>query len=203
MLKESRRTPLIAGNIGTVACQVAEEAKPDDIIVMEVSSFQLMGTIRFQPKVAILLNIFDAHLDYHGTKDEYIDAKSRVFQQQTEADVLIYNADDPLVSKAVTQAKAQLLPFSRKRVLHHGLSLQNGAIYDRGQAIIELEDIVLPGEHNLESIMAAVGAAVFMGLRANGSGTSSRRSTESSIVFSTSKQSLNACFITTRKQRIF
>src|SRR5690606_21798368 len=80
MLQNSERNPLIAGNIGTVACEVAAQATEKDILVTEVSSFQLLGTEKFHPRVAVLLNIFDAHLDYHGTKDNYIQAKAKIFQ---------------------------------------------------------------------------------------------------------------------------
>lgn len=104
MLQEAKRRPLIAGNIGTVACEVAKHATKDDIIVMELSSFQLLGTIRFRPHIAVLLNIFDAHLDYHGTKEAYAEAKGNIFKNQTETDYAVVNADDPIVMQLAKKA---------------------------------------------------------------------------------------------------
>src|SRR5699024_4608662 len=71
MLQGNDKIPLVAGNIGTVACEVAEKATDNNTLVVEVSSFQLLGTETFRPKISVLLNLFDAHLDYHGTKKEY------------------------------------------------------------------------------------------------------------------------------------
>ncbi len=97
--------PLIAGNIGTVACEVAEKATANHVMVLEVSSFQLIGTEQFQTKVSVLLNIFDAHLDYHGTKDEYVAAKAKITVNQQKDDILIFNADDKFVSQDSQKVK--------------------------------------------------------------------------------------------------
>ena len=86
MLEKGNLKPLIAGNIGTVACGVAKDATPDSVIVTELSSFQLMGTRTFKPSIAILTNLYDAHLDYHGTFEEYANAKFGVTRNQTEED---------------------------------------------------------------------------------------------------------------------
>ena len=87
--------PLIAGNIGTVSCTVAEKATKDNIIVLEASSFQLMGIDTFRPKIAIWTNLYDAHLDYHGTSEEYAMAKYDITKNQTAEDYFIYNDDQP------------------------------------------------------------------------------------------------------------
>ncbi|WP_088105001.1 UDP-N-acetylmuramoyl-L-alanine--D-glutamate ligase [Halalkalibacter urbisdiaboli] len=163
MLKNSVFNPLIAGNIGTVACEVAEEASKEDVVVMEVSSFQLLGTIHFHPKVAVLLNIFDAHLDYHGTKDEYVSAKAKITANQTPSDYLVYNADDPYVVKMAEQSDATLVPFSTTKKLEKGLCVVNDFIVSDGDSLIHINEIVLPGSHNLENVLAAVGAATIMG----------------------------------------
>ena len=88
MLNIGGKKPLIAGNIGTVSCTVAEKATKDDIIVLEASSFQLMGTETFRPNIAILTNLYDAHLDYHGSSEAYAMAKSAITTNQTEEDYL-------------------------------------------------------------------------------------------------------------------
>ncbi|KMK77117.1 UDP-N-acetylmuramoyl-L-alanine--D-glutamate ligase [Alkalihalobacillus pseudalcaliphilus] len=165
MMNESARNPLIAGNIGTVACEVAETATEDDVIVMEVSSFQLMGISTYRPKISVLLNIFDAHLDYHGSKDAYIDAKANIGANQTDSDFIVYNADDPIVSKMVTNLHATKIPFTQKALLANGLSVYHGALYINAEKLLDVSEIVLPGTHNLENILAAVGASYVAGAK--------------------------------------
>ena len=93
MLKVGEKEPLIAGNIGTVASEVAQEAQEVNQIVIELSSFQLMGTPTFRPRMAILTNLYDAHLDYHGTRSEYVKAKANITKNQTEEDYFIVNVE--------------------------------------------------------------------------------------------------------------
>ncbi|NEU29467.1 UDP-N-acetylmuramoyl-L-alanine--D-glutamate ligase [bacterium LRH843] len=163
MLQGGERTPLIAGNIGTVACEVAEKATKDNVLVVELSSFQLLGTEQFKPKVSVLLNIFDAHLDYHGTKAEYVAAKSKITANQQLDDILIYNADDPVVSRIAKESQATLLPFSTKQIIEAGLYIEDAMIFFGESKVISINEIVLPGEHNLENILAGIGAALKMG----------------------------------------
>ncbi|RBW70213.1 UDP-N-acetylmuramoyl-L-alanine--D-glutamate ligase [Bacillus taeanensis] len=159
MLKGSNKKPVVAGNIGTVVCEVAASSSEDEIIVTELSSFQLLGIRRFQPKISVLLNIFDAHLDYHGTKEEYMKAKAKLFANQTNMDYTVYNADDSLVCEMVKTSKAQMIPFSRMKTLDNGVYVKEGKVYFKGEAVLEVNDIVLPGKHNLENILAAVAVA--------------------------------------------
>ncbi|WP_059104700.1 UDP-N-acetylmuramoyl-L-alanine--D-glutamate ligase [Shouchella shacheensis] len=165
MLQGSERTPLIAGNIGTVACEVAAQATEDDVIVLEVSSFQLLGTERFQPKVAVWLNVFDAHLDYHGDKESYIAAKSRICANMSEDDYLVYNADDEHVTQAIFACKAKRVPFSVKSVCKNGAYIENNQLRFAEEAILPLEEVVLPGFHNLENVLAAVATAKLAGAK--------------------------------------
>lgn len=156
MLQEGNKKPLVAGNIGTVACEVAENANEDNIIVTELSSFQLMGIESFRPKISLITNIFEAHLDYHGTKDEYIKAKANIFKNQTENDFAVVNFDDENVMAMASQIRAKIIPFSTTKIVQDGAYVQNGFVYFKEQKIIEVEKIVLPGKHNLENILAAV-----------------------------------------------
>ena len=133
MLKGGGRNPLIAGNIGTVACGVAAEATAENVIVTELSSFQLMGTRTFAPSIAILTNLYDAHLDYHGTFDEYAEAKFGVTRNQTEVDYFIYNADQEIVRNYATKSKAQLVPFTTKGQAIQGISADETTIYWQGE----------------------------------------------------------------------
>ena len=163
MLEKGNKQPLIAGNIGTVACGVAKEATAENVIVTELSSFQLMGTRTFKPKIAILTNLYDAHLDYHGTFEEYADAKFGVTRNQTEEDYFIFNNDQQVVRDYAAKSKAQTIPFTTKGRTEVGVSADKEAIYWNGERIIERSDIALPGQHNLENILCAVAACLVYG----------------------------------------
>jgi len=164
MLQEGNKKPLVAGNIGTVACEVAENAKEDNIIVTELSSFQLMGIESFRPKISLITNIFEAHLDYHGTKDEYIKAKANIFKNQTENDFAVVNFDDENVMAMASQIRAKIIPFSTTKIMQDGAYVQNGFVFFKEKKVIEVEKIVLPGKHNLENILAAVAISKLLGV---------------------------------------
>nr|WP_263328096.1 UDP-N-acetylmuramoyl-L-alanine--D-glutamate ligase [Neobacillus sp. Marseille-Q6967] len=164
MLKEGNKHPLIAGNIGTVASGVAEEATPENNIVIELSSFQLMGINTFKPKIAVLTNLYDAHLDYHGTKEEYIKAKAYITKNQTEEDYFIVNADQKEVMKTAELSKAQIIPFSPTQVLNNGAYIQDDWVFFNDEKIMPVKEIALPGVHNLENILSAIAASKLTGV---------------------------------------
>ena len=163
ILNDGNKKPLIAGNIGTVACGVAEKAASDNVIVTELSSFQLMGTSEFKPHIAIWTNLFEAHIDYHGTMEEYAKAKFNVTRNQDGQDFLIYNADQEIVTSYAVQSKAQKIPFSSTRILEQGISCDDKNIYWHGEAFMERDIIALPGKHNIENAMCAIAAAKLLG----------------------------------------
>ncbi|QQZ08032.1 UDP-N-acetylmuramoyl-L-alanine--D-glutamate ligase [Heyndrickxia vini] len=156
--------PLIAGNIGTVASEVAQKATVDNQMVVELSSFQLMGIQSFKPHIAVITNIYEAHLDYHGTKQEYAKAKANITKNQSEDDYLIVNADQAELMKLISFSKAKLIPFSTTTYLENGSSIINGMVSFLGEEIMPKSDITLPGDHNLENILAAVAAAKLLGV---------------------------------------
>ncbi|MGM7701075.1 UDP-N-acetylmuramoyl-L-alanine--D-glutamate ligase [Pseudalkalibacillus sp. Hm43] len=163
MLEDGKKTPHVAGNIGTVLCEVADQTTDEDIIIAELSSFQLMGIDSFKPNIGVLLNLFDAHLDYHGTREEYGKAKARLFMNQTSEDFCVYNAEDEEVVQLVKEVKSTKIPFSTKRTMQDGAYLLEGNVMFKQEAIIPVEDVVLPGEHNLENILASIAAAKLAG----------------------------------------
>ncbi|MCA1200413.1 UDP-N-acetylmuramoyl-L-alanine--D-glutamate ligase [Priestia flexa] len=163
MLEEDRKNPLIAGNIGTVACEVAQEAKSENVIVTELSSFQLMGIETFKPKISLFLNLFEAHLDYHGTKEEYAQAKANIFKNQTQDDFAVVNMDDAEVRKVSEGIAAQIVPFSVKEEVKDGAYLLNNQLYFCNEAVMNVKDVVLPGKHNLENILAAIAVVKLLG----------------------------------------
>lgn len=164
MLNVGNKAPLIAGNIGTVASGVAQAATEENTIVIELSSFQLMGIDTFTPKIAIITNLYDAHLDYHGTRKEYIEAKANITKNQTELDYLIVNADQEDTMEIARHSKASIVPFSTKKKLTNGAYMDEGWIVFNGEKVMEIEEIALPGVHNLENILSAMAAAKLSGV---------------------------------------
>lgn len=164
MFNEGSLNPLIAGNIGTVASDVVQKATKENHIVIELSSFQLMGIKKLRPKVAVLLNLYNAHLDYHGTLQKYFAAKANITKNQTKEDYFVVNGDQ-METMAVSQlSQATIVPFSTKKIVENGAYIKDGAIYFKGERIISIADIVLPGKHNLENILASVAASKLMGV---------------------------------------
>lgn len=163
MLEKSNQPVKVAGNIGTVATEVAQEIKEYEKLVLELSSFQLLGVQTFKPNIAVLLNVYEAHLDYHKTIENYQQAKFNLFMNQSADDYLVYNADDPIVTEAVIQANANLVPFSMTKKIANGAWIDDLAIYFKEEKIINKDEIVLVGDHNLENILAAISAAKLSG----------------------------------------
>lgn len=150
---------LLAGNIGSPASTVAQQGTAEDILVTELSSFQLMGIQEFHPHISIITNLFEAHLDYHGTRAEYVQAKWNIQKQMTQGDYLIINADQQELIALSQTTKAQVIGFSTKEVLENGAYLQNEMIYFQGEPVMAATDIGVPGAHNIENAMAAIIAA--------------------------------------------
>ena len=166
MLKESfpERDVYAAGNIGIPLSQLAEQSTKEDIYVSELSSFQLMGIDQFKPKIACIVNIFSAHLDYHGSREEYIKAKLQLTKNQTEDDYLVYNADYPeLITLIEGHTNATLVPFSRKTVLEIGASVEDDYICFNDEKVIPVSTIQVPGTQNVENVLAAVAIAKLAG----------------------------------------
>lgn len=152
-----------AGNIGFPASEVVQKVTSEDELIMEMSSFQLMGTQHFRPSIAVFTNIYSAHLDYHSSREEYVQAKMNITKNQKETDWFIYNWDLPELRKLSEESPAQLVPFSRHERMENGVYVLDGTIYFRNEPVMEREDVALPGEHNLENALAAIAAAKLLG----------------------------------------
>lgn len=163
MLKGGEKSPLLAGNIGKVACGVAQHATTKHEMVVELSSFQLMGVETFSPKIAILLNFVEAHLDYHGSMEAYIKAKMNIFKNQSKEDYLIYNADDEMVVEVIQSGQAKLIPFSTKEIFSDGACIVDGWLTVFNEKLIPVKEMSLPGEHNIANGLAAAAAALLSG----------------------------------------
>ncbi|MGL4624136.1 MAG: UDP-N-acetylmuramoyl-L-alanine--D-glutamate ligase [Culicoidibacterales bacterium] len=158
ILTADGQKPLFAGNIGEVVSEVVLEATRENVLVTELSSFQLMASPHLHPQISLLLNFDEAHLDYHTDLEEYHGAKAKIFQNQTEADYCVYNADDHRIVAAMADCQATQIGFSQHQPTN-GAYVANGWIYYREEAIIGLEKVVLPGKHNVENMLAAITVA--------------------------------------------
>jgi UDP-N-acetylmuramoylalanine--D-glutamate ligase len=163
---------LVGGNIGTPAISLVEQAKPETVIVLEVSSFQLETIQAFRPKVAVVLNVTPDHLDRHKTFEAYADAKARMFENQRSDDFAVLNADDLTCFAMAQRTKAQVFWFSRQKEVDRGAWVRDGNILFRdgdGQAkngqreIMPISEVPLKGAHNLENVLAAACAGALMG----------------------------------------
>jgi len=160
MLKKAGFNVGLAGNVGkSFALQVAEENY--DYYVIELSSFQLDGMFDFKADISILLNITPDHLDrYNNNFNEYIDSKFRIIQNQGPNDLFVYYADDEVINKEIEKRKpsVQCIPFSLNKILENGAYLNNKEIVistNNKKYIMLLEDLLLPGKHNVSNSMAA------------------------------------------------
>lgn len=163
MLRVSECRVKLAGNIGTAATQVAQTLEEKDHFLLELSSFQLMGIQNFRPHVAALLNVHAAHLDYHGSMENYVQAKAHIVQNQTAEDYFVYNMDDAAVKHIATQAKAKLVGFTTQQQHVDGAWMDNENIYFNEEKIISRKAVQLVGNHNLENIAAAVAIVLTAG----------------------------------------
>jgi UDP-N-acetylmuramoylalanine--D-glutamate ligase len=158
---------LVGGNIGTPAISLAGRAKPETVVVLEISSFQLETIQTFRPKIAVVLNVTPDHLDRHRTFEIYTDAKARIFENQQGNDFAVLNADDPTCVAMGARTRAQVFWFSRQKEVQQGAWVRDGNIVFRdsqGQReILQVSEIPLKGAHNLENVLAAVCSGVLMG----------------------------------------
>lgn len=150
----------LGGNIGTPLLDKADVMKPEDKVVLELSSFQLMY-FPFSAHIAVITNLAPNHLDMHKDMQEYITAKENVYLHQTVSDTLIVNMDNAITDSFSGKAPGSLLKFSRQGEPERGVFLKDGVIYRRGETterIMDADDILLPGVHNIENYMAAIAA---------------------------------------------
>lgn len=157
---------LVAGNIGTPVSEVAKQVRPSDTLITELSSFQLMGMPTAKPHIAIITNIFASHLDYHGTRENYIHAKMGITRNQTSEDYLVLNVDRPEWVELEKQTVAQIVPFSRLGLDQRGAYQMNGELYFRGEYIMAANQLSVPGEHNIENALVAIAVGRLEGISA-------------------------------------
>jgi UDP-N-acetylmuramoylalanine--D-glutamate ligase len=158
---------IVAGNIGTPLIARVAESNEATITVAEVSSFQLELIDSMRPDVAVLLNLTPDHIDRHGSMEAYSRAKARIFENQTDRDAAVLNADDGRVTQ-YAPAKPRNYWFSRTKRVASGAFVQDGQIVFRRDGedvnLLSLGDIGLRGEHNVENVLAAAATTFLLGV---------------------------------------
>ena len=158
----------VCGNIGTPMISAIEQYGPGDVVVAEISSFQLESIRYFKPRVSAILNITEDHLNRHGTFDNYIAIKSRIFMNQGPDDHVVINMDNEPCRRLIKLPNAHVLPFSRKQELDEGVMVKDDYIIcrlnSREDKICRVNDIKIPGKHNLENALASAAIAYAMGI---------------------------------------
>jgi UDP-N-acetylmuramoylalanine--D-glutamate ligase len=153
MLKAAGKTVWLGGNIGTPLLPVCKQMKPEDFAVVELSSFQLMD-MRRSANVAVVTNLAPNHLDVHKDMDEYVQAKTNIFNFQSAQDALILNADNKITAGFTGNGKTRF--FARLGKVDKGICMDGDLICRDGVPVLDKKDILLPGEHNVENYMAAI-----------------------------------------------
>jgi UDP-N-acetylmuramoylalanine--D-glutamate ligase len=170
ILRSAGISTILAGNIGTPLIARVEETNDASVTVAELSSFQLELIDSFRPNISVFMNLTPDHLDRHHTLEEYGAAKARIFENQTEADIAVLNADDPATTK-YAPAKPQVFWFSRKqRVAQGAFVRENEIVFRRDgneETLLKLQDISMAGAHNVENVLAAVAATRLAGADAS------------------------------------
>ena len=157
MLKAEGKTVWLGGNIGTPLLPLTTQMQPEDMAVVELSSFQLMDMTR-SPERAVVTNLSPNHLDVHKDMDEYVEAKKNIFRFQKDTGLLVLNADNAITAGFTGNGTTKT--FSRQG--QGDVCLRDGIICRNGTAVLDTKDILLPGVHNIENYMAAI--AVVEGL---------------------------------------
>ncbi len=158
---------VVAGNIGTPLIDKVTRLSPHDLVVAEVSSFQLELVDKFKPSIACILNITPDHLNRHRSLDNYRRTKARIFQNQDEEDYLVLNADDKNTSAlAEKDLPMRKVLFSLEKKIN-GFYVQGDFLFDgiRGEKLFSRQKIKLPGKHNRANVLAAVGMARLLGVQ--------------------------------------
>lgn len=169
IVKESGKKYKLTGNIGYGMFYDTLNAGEDEILVAEASSFQLAGTYNFKPHISVLTNIKPDHLDFHHTLENYIEAKFNNVKNQDENDYAILNYEDETIRGYSKNIKAKIIFFSADRTLDDGIFVEDGKMIYKDKNttsfIVNINEIFIPGKHNVENALAAAGASIALGIK--------------------------------------
>lgn len=166
IFKNNNKNTYLAGNIGIGILENIILAKPEDVFVIETSSFQLEDTKEFKPKVSLILNITPDHINWHGSYENYIDSKLKIFKNQDYNDYLVLNYDDKILHSI--KAETNIIWFSTTNVLESGIFVDGENIVIKyGNYNLEFmnyKKLLIKGMHNLENVLGSIGISIAMGL---------------------------------------
>ena len=157
MLKAAGKTVHLGGNIGRPLLPEIEEIAPEDVAVVELSSFQLIS-MRRSPDVAVITNLSPNHLDVHKDMDEYVSAKKNIFLHQNAFGRTVLNADNALTAACAPETRGETLLFSRRARTNGAWCSESGEIFFGDTFVLHESDILIPGKHNVENYLAAISA---------------------------------------------
>ena len=155
ILKKAKLPVTLAGNIGYPLSAYVKDIKSKDILLMEISVQQLCNFDEFKTNISVLTNIFDAHLDFVGSKENYINIKKRIFNHHTNDDLAVLNYDNDEVLNNTNDILSHKEYFSKNNKNVKCYIFDNYIYYD-GKKLICIDDVLLKGNHNYENVMAAI-----------------------------------------------
>ncbi len=167
LLQKTGKEVFVGGNIGVPLISYASELSADDVVVAEVSSFQLETIDTFAPHLALMINLTPDHLDRHKTMEGYLACKANIFANQTESDYLVLNYDDEALRALEAKSKGKVLFFSQKHILQEGVCLEGNQVILKingtSTVVCSTDEISIKGKHNLENAMGAILLAYLSG----------------------------------------
>lgn len=168
LLKKTEKQVFVGGNIGVPIISYVADLQKDDVVVAEVSSFQLETTDSFCPHLALILNLTPDHLDRHGDMAGYLAAKAKIFANQKDSDYLVLNYDDETLRGLESQSRGKVIFFSQQHKLEEGVYLDGEEIIlaweGKKISICTVDEIAIKGRHNLENAMGAITLAYLSGV---------------------------------------
>ena len=163
MIKKSGKRVHLAGNIGYPLCSFLDKLESGDIIVMEVSCQQLANMDKFKPHIALMTNLSEAHIDFFGSYDVYKQVKLKLFKNQTEDDIAILNIENDEIMKGTYDIKSNVKYFSSKREIN-GAYMLGDKLYYYDEFIMNRDEFLLKGNHNVENALGAMMIAKEVGV---------------------------------------
>lgn len=163
MIKKSGKRVHLAGNIGYPLCSFLDKLESGDIIVMEVSCQQLANMDKFKPRIALMTNLSEAHIDFFGSYDVYKQVKLKLFKNQTEDDIAILNIENDEIMKGTYDIKSNVKYFSSKREIN-GAYMLDDKLYYYDEFIMKRDEFLLKGNHNVENALGAMMIAKEVGV---------------------------------------
>ncbi|MBA2312101.1 MAG: UDP-N-acetylmuramoyl-L-alanine--D-glutamate ligase [Actinobacteria bacterium] len=164
MLRESNIPSTAAGNIGLPLIEAVQRVGRGGAIALEVSSFQLATIEDFRAKVAVVLNVAEDHTDWHGGLERYAAAKARITENQRPEDSLLFNREDERALAMSQATRARVVPFSSRGAPPGGIGVDGCSVVWRGEPVLHMDDLSMPGQAGIDNTIAAVGAALEYGL---------------------------------------